>query len=306
MLSKKKLNNSCLKIFHFLSLLYEDRAYYDDVIEIFKDEINSQTSNNIQVTLNKYVNTLKVFGFKIVKEKQKFKLLNSFFSLNFNPEDLKSISLLISSVKNFPDKEAISEIESFTKMLKLRMSNEDKNKLDILNKISTYDFSFYYAGTIEQIETCEIFCKYNALLDLIYHKGDEDIHCKCIAKEIIYDSKNAYLKVHDSVKRQTLEIPIINIIKITELPTMPNRVELDTTVVFKLKDRLAKSYKLKEGERSQGYDENGHLTIVNKGEPFDKLLSRLMRYFDSCEIVSPKFLREDMKKLINDTINNYK
>ena len=306
MTGQKKLNNGCLKVFHFLTLLYEDRAYYDDVVEIFKDEINpQQTSNNIQVTLNKYINTLKIFGFKVEKVKNQFKLLNSLFSMNYTLEDLKSINLIMTTVKDFPDDTANSEMNDFIKTLQLRMKSEDRNTLNMLNSTASYNFSFYYAGIRKQVEACEKYCKYNALLDIIYRKSGQDNRCKCIAKEVLYDSKNAYLKVHDSVKRQTLEIPITNILQISELPTMPNRVDLDTTVVFKLKGRLTKSYKLKENEHSEGYDENGDLIIVNKGEPFEKLFARLLRYFDLCEIVSPKFLREDMIKLISDTLENY-
>ena len=65
----KKLNEGCLKIFKFIKLLYEDKAYYKDVTDIFRDEFNSQTNNNIQVCLNKYINALKVFGIKITKHR---------------------------------------------------------------------------------------------------------------------------------------------------------------------------------------------------------------------------------------------
>jgi hypothetical protein len=119
------------------------------------------------------------------------------------------------------------------------------------------------------------------------------------------DSKNVYLRVHDSVKRQTLEIPINSILNISWRPNIVNNVELNTTVVYKLKDRLAKIYRLKENEHSQGYDADGNLVVVNRNEPFEKLLSRLMKYSTSCELISPKYLREDMLKLITDTISNY-
>ena len=81
---------------------------------------------------------------------------------------------------------------------------------------------------------------------------------------------------------------------------------MTTTVVYKLKNRLAQTYKLKETETSEGLNANGELIVINKGEPFDKLLQRLMRYSYNCEIVSPKNLREEMIKLINETLNNYK
>ena len=305
MKNSKKLNDGCLKIFYFLRLLYEDRAYYSDVVEIFKDEINEQSANNIQVTLNKYINTLKVFGIKIKKVNNKYNLMSNLYSVEFTLDDLKSISILASGVKNFPDKELTNEINDFINVIKVRMSNEDKNTLNMLSSSLGYDFSFFYSDIRKQIEDCEKLCKENQFLDLIYLKNDKEIRCTCVAKEVIYDSKNAYLKVHDSTKRQSLEIPINDILHIAMRPNRISNVELNTTVVYKIKGRLSKTYKLKEYEVSQGYDEEGNLIIVNRNEPFEKLLSRLMKYTTSCELLSPKYLRDDMIKLISDTISNY-
>ena len=285
--------------------MYEDRAYYKDVVDIFKDEINEQSANNIQVTLNKYINTLKVFGIKIKKVNNKYNLMSNLYSMEFTLEDLKSISILTAGVKNFPDKDLCEEIESFTNTIKLRMNSADKTTLNMLNNSTVYDFSFFYADIRKQIEECEKLCKESHILDLVYLKNEKEVHCTCVAKEVIYDSKNAYLRVHDSVNRQSLEIPINNIIHITMRPNRINNVELNTTVVYKMKGRLSKTYKLKEHEHSNGYDEEGNLIIVNRNEPFEKLLSRLMKYTTCCELVSPKYLREDMIKLISDSISNY-
>ena len=204
MKNNKKLNNGCLKIFYFLRLLYEDRAYYSDVVDIFKDEINEQSANNIQVTLNKYINTLKVFGIKIKKVNNKYNLMSSLYSVQFTLEDLKSISILASGVKNFPEKELSEEINSFIHSITLRMSNEDKTTLNMLGNSLGYDFSFFYLDIRKQIEDCEKLCKENQLLDLIYLKDDHEVRSTCVAKEVIYDSKNAYLRVHDSVNTNAL------------------------------------------------------------------------------------------------------
>ena len=129
MKNNKKLNEGCLKIFQLLKLLYEDKADYDNVVEIFKDEIEEQTTNNIQVNLNKYINTLKISGIKIKKEKHKYKLLSSLYSMKFSIEDLKSISILVSSLQKFPEVELTEDIKEFVSSLELRMDNEDKNIL---------------------------------------------------------------------------------------------------------------------------------------------------------------------------------
>lgn len=305
MKKNKKLNAGCLKIFQLLSLLYEDKADYNKVIEIFKDDLDETSTNNVQVILNKYMNTLKVFGIKVVKQNNQFKLLSSLYSMNFTIDDLKSISILANSIQDFPDQDLTNEVQHFLKQIELRMSNEDRNALNNIQKSINYDFSFYYSDFKQQIEQCKQLCKDKVMVNILYTKNGEEIHCKCTPKEVLYDAKNVYLKVYNASKRQNIEIPLNSICSIAKLPQLANPIEVTTTVVYKLKNRLAKTYKLKDNEYYHTTDEFGHKTIINKDEPFDKLLKRLMRYSYDCEIISPKPLREEMIRLINETLNQY-
>ena len=302
-INNTKLNDGCIKIFKLLTLLYEDKADYNSVVEIFKDDLSEQSTNNIQVVLNKYINTLKVFGIKIKKYKNKYTLQSSLYSMGYNIDDLKSISILINSTKNFPDTKITQDLNEFINSLTLRMNNEDKNKLNKLNK--NYDFSFYYSNLRDQIEQCEQICKEKFIINVLYQKNNKEVKCKCTPKEILYDTRNVYLRVYDSVSNANIDIPISNILQISKLPQLAKSSLVTTTVVYKLKNRLAKTYKLKENEYSDGYDKNGYLTVINKNEPFDTLLKRLMRYTYNCEIISPKYLRDQMINLINETLDNY-
>lgn len=306
MKNNKKLNEGCLKIFQLLELLYEDKADYDSVISIFKDEFADQSTNNIQVILNKNMNALKVFGIKVIKENNKYKMLSSLYSMPFTLDDLKAISIITNSIKEFPDEEIDKNILSFINNIQFRMGNEDKNTLNNLSQNRNYDFSFYYSNIKDQVEQCRKICKEGFIINVFYISKGQEISCKCTPQEVLYDTKNAYLKVYDTISRQNLEIPITNILSIAKLPQIAKKVEMTTTVVYKLKNRLAQTYKLKETETSEGLNANGELIVINKGEPFDKLLQRLMRYSYNCEIVSPKNLREEMIKLINETLSNYK
>ena len=305
MKNNKKLNEGCLKIFHLLELLYNDKADYDSVVSIFKDEIDETSVNTIQVNLNKYFNTLKIFGIKIKKENNKFKLLSSLYSMNFTIEDLKAISLLTTSVNSFPDIDLTQDVNEFLQSLETRMNNEDKNKLNELKQNTPTDNSFYYTDWREQIKECEQVCKENCKITVIYKKRKKEIRCNCTPKDVVYDSKNAYLKVHDYIKHNLIEIPINSILTIIKSPSVASTIEMNTTVIYKLKNRLAKTYKLKEDETSEGFDEDGNQTIINKSGNIDNLIPRLLRYSYDCEIISPKHLREEMKRIINETISLY-
>ncbi len=291
-----KLNDGCLKIFKLINLLYEDDAEYNKVVDIFKDDVNEQSTNNIQVVLNKYINTLRVFGINIEKENNKFVLKSSLYRMNFTVEDLKSISILGKSAKNFPDKEISKNLMDFINILTFRMNDDDKIKLNSL--VKNYDFSFFYSNLEDKIEQCQKICKDKFIINILFLKNNEELKCKCTAKDIIYDPETVYLRVYDIIKRENIDIPISNILSIVIQPQLANSTELTTTVVYKLKNRLAKTYKVKENECC--------LVVINKNEPFDKLLKRLMRYSYNCEIVSPKTLRNEMIKRIEDTLKNYK
>ena len=299
------MNDGCIKIFKLIKLLYEDKADYQSVIDIFIDDFNEdQTTNNIQVVLNKYLNTLKVFGLNVVKENNKFILKNGLYSIPFSNDDLISIGILTKLSENFPDKDISQNIQKLLQELNFRMDESHKNKLKNISK--NYNFSFFYSNLEEKIDYCKQICKENFVVVIIYLKNNEEVKCKCTPKEIIYEPEGAFLKVYDAISPENINIPITNILTISKQPQIANSTELTTTVVYKLKNRLAKTYKIKENEYSDGYDKDGNLTIINKNEPFDILLKRLMRYSFNCEIISPKHLRIKMLEQINKTLEQYK
>ena len=89
------------------------------------------------------------------------------------------------------------------------------------------------------------------------------------------------------------------------MPVASSSASIPTTVVYKIKNRLAKNYKLRDWERLDKIDADGSQIIINKNEDLDLLLARIMRYGTECEICSPKFLREEMVEKINATLANY-
>ena len=282
----------------------DDKDYtpYISYDERYKTE-PKVTHNDVTKLTNEQLE--EIFGIKIKKENNKFKLLSSLYSMKFSLDDLRAISLLTSSIHNFPDLDLTQDVSNFIQSLEARMNNDDKNKLDALNQNLTTDNSFYYSDFREQIKQCEEICIENHEITVTYKKRKKEITRKCAPKEIIYDSKNAYLKVYDAVMHQHYEIPITNILSITKSPRLASSIEMKTTVVYKLKNRLAKTYKLKDDEQSEGFDKDGNQIIVNKGGVMDTLIPRLLRYSYNCEVISPKYLREEMKRIINETISQY-
>jgi predicted DNA-binding transcriptional regulator YafY len=248
--NNKKLNDGCLKIFQFLKLLYENNADYDSVVNIFQEDIKETNTNTIQVILNKYINTLKIFGIKIKKENNKYQLLSSLYSMNFTIDDLKAISILTSSLNNFPDIDLTQDVNNFIQSLETRMNNDDKNKLNDLNKNIPIDNSFYYTNLKEQIKQCEQLCKDNHTLTILYKKRKKELSCKGTPKEVIYDSKDAYLKIYDSNTHHNLEIPISNILSIAIVVLM-SIIAILAIIYFKMSSDEKNASKSKSKDSSE-------------------------------------------------------
>ncbi len=300
--SKDKINNSCINILKFLILLYENKADYDSVMGIFSDNGEKPDKNVVQVVLNKYINALRVFGIKINKVKNKFYLESSLYSIPFSDDDLKSMSILINASKDFPDKEISENINNFISGLLFRMNNSDRIKLN--NLTGKYDFSFFYSDIKKQIEECKKYCKEKPVINILYLNKGKEVNRRCNARELIYETKHTYFSVYDILKHEVVEIPLSKILSIVPQPQV-GKSETTMTVIFQLKDRLAKNYKLKENEYIESVKPDGSITVVNRSEPIDKLFSRLMRYDKSCKILTPKYLRRDMFNLIERTLDNY-
>lgn len=301
---KQKINNGCINIFRFLQLLYDDEAYYDDVVSIYKDDINEKSENNLQVVLNKVINAMKIFGIKVEKVKNKYELKNSLYTANYDVDDLKSISILIKAVENYPNKTIKKQADKILKLFTLRMSSDCLMKL---NQLSTnYNFNFFYKPFKQQIEDCQELCKTELLFNIKYLYKGKEVQRQGIAKDVTFTAKTAYLQMYDTDNNLNFEIPIPNILDIKQQNSKNRKMIAPLHTTFYLKGRLAKTYKLKENEQLQEKEcTEDKISILSKTEPLDVLLPRLMRYQDNCVVKGPQYVREEMLKMINDTLEQY-
>ncbi len=301
-----KYNDSCIKMFEFLKLLTQGPVDFKDVIEIFSDEKTAGKSNP-HVTLNKYLNTLKVFGLKVKKKKNKYYLLNFPYKIDLDTNDIKSLSLIKQSSELLPKGKTKKNIDSIIKSIEIRLSDISQAIEKTMSTTESIDYSFIHDEIKEQIKRCENYCQEHQKLEITYTtiKGEQK-NIKCSPIEIKYEKRKVCLAVNIQSEGRIIDIPLEQIVKIKQLPNSVPQQITSTTIVFKLKNRLAKNYKLREWERSEGLDSDGNLIVINKNEDQDLLLARLMRYGEECIIESPKFFKEKMLELINQTLENYK
>ena len=301
-----KYNEACIKVFDMLKLLSNGTARYRDIIELFTSSEKSENAA-ANVILNKYLNTLKIFGINIYKSKNVYYLQNSFFSINLDENDAK-IFCLLNSAKDYLTSPKQQEIfDKFLKSIEMRLTKTSKEMVDTENlelaKINSTEYLNKYRDIISK---CEVCCYENQKLELSFRQDNKDYKVICSPRELTFKNGKAYLSVFNHLSRQIFDIAVDTITSMRQMPVISKGNEVSVTVVYKIGNDLAKSYCLKEWETCDGTpDKNGWLTIVNHNEDFDVLLKRLLRYGNNCVVVSPKTFRESMITAIDDTLKNY-
>lgn len=299
----EKYNDSCIKIFEFLKLLYNDEATYEKVTKLLA--VNYDEKMTTAVLLNKYLNTLKVFGIKIKKQNHKFHLLNSPFKIPFDKIDLQSIMLFKNSLNLLSDGKTKNNLEEFLFNLFIRFDENAKTYIENLDTNSYKDLSFFYTKFEAQIDLCKKYIKERQKVEITYQENNKpEVTITGIPVKLKYHRKKICYVIHSQKDGFNTEIPINKIINMKQSCQTVSH-GLSTTVVYRLKGSLAKSYKLKEYEYLERKEDNGNIIIVNKGEDCDILISRLIRYNECCEIISPKFLKEKLIKTLDRMLSNY-
>ncbi len=286
-------------------MLYQGDVEFKKVINHFSDgEYNGKS--NTHVTLNKYLNAMKIFGIKVKKVNHKYRMFSSLYKIKFDLDDLKSIKLLKESTDILPEGKNKKNFEDFIHSLEIRFDEAAQSIAQVENSTQNLDLEFSQSEITDQLKYCAKLCQDKQKLEIIFtdEKGQE-INLLCSPVEQIYEKRKLCLKVLGNNGTRVYDIPTESIKSIKQLPISSSSQAIPTTVVYKIKSRLAKNYKMRDWERLEKIEYDGSKIIINKNEDLNLLIERLMRYGAQCTIISPKFLKEEMIDRINKTLENY-
>lgn len=300
----KKVGDASIRVLETLKLLSQDSLSIKEIINYFeKTDPNNKIYTN-EVIL-KYINTLKVCGFVFVREKDKYNLLNPPVRFDLPEEDIKAISIIESLAENFPEEKVKKEVKMFLRDLKRRLNDRTQNVLLNIPKNDFIKINLNYNKYKEKIKKYEKYCLDEQKLKIIYFdEAKNKISLMCQPDELKYKDDKVFFSVYNPVKAQIEDINLDNIIEVEQLPLKANSQKIPSSVTFKLKNRLANAYNLHEGERLQDKSDD-FIIVVNQFEDRHLLLKRLMRYGENCEVIYPKTCKEEMIKLIKDTLSLY-
>ena len=277
----QKINQSSMQVIKTLKALLQNNYSMKDLVDVLNAQEKEPIFNNSVVS--KYINTCRVCGMEIPKINNVYYVVKMPFGINFTQEEYDLLKKLqeaatLLSVKNY------KIFENFIEKLG-RFSNK---------KLVRIEKTFYQTS----FELFERAISKKQKIKLIYKNGDEII---CIPIKIVEDGKKTFLNIFYKMQERMIDIERVSAIEMT------NDIFVSTfneqSVIFSLKSPLAERYELRENEVLRKKESNS-ITISNKGENPEILLSRLLRYDDKCEILT-QVHRDMMKQIINDTLKNY-
>lgn len=302
----KALNSSPLTTFEMLKYLEEKTE------NVFHKEI-----------VAKYIATLRLVGFEIARERDKYILKSSLEKIDFTKEDLsvmrflekyvdempfvdlkKNICLALQIVEKTFSKEFI-EISKSANILPISIKkyskntnnecNFDENKNVIPNKFNI---------EIEKTKLFEKYCIDGLKLEFVYKINNDEKVFRVAPINVICKKGKIILIAYDFGENEYKEFLLELVDKVKQMP-QKGSCFYPSTVTFRLTGRLAKSYILKKGERVLE-STSEYLVISNTNEDKEMLYRRLARYYDKCEILYPVQARSEMLEFLNEIEEVYK
>ena len=284
-MNSKKINIAAYKVFQTLLFLYDQNLSMEELVEKL-DSVSEDKHNNF--VISKYINTCKSCAIDIQKMGGKYALVNFPFGDKFSPDETKLLC----------DLAAIADL----------LEIEDKE--EVLNTLFRKFHLPYYKSSnglksSENYRYVRIFekaCVSNAEVKITFSDSSTK---KYFPIDITVKDKKIFLKVKSNDKEE-----LINPADVIEIEPLDKKVRrtrvIPETVDFVLKGKLAKRYQPRENEVITLFKRNGDIVVSSKYEEKSELLHRLMRYDSLCKIIRPKSYVDEFKKMINDTLDNYK
>ena len=279
-----KKNISSLQVLKTLQVLLEGDYNMAELVEKLNSREKKPVFNSSVVS--KYINTCRFCGIEVLKIQNRYFVASIPFGMELSVKEV----FLLETLKNFAKANYscrinklvagfVNRISSFSNRRILRVSPDTKS-IVLKN----------FEQAIQEERCVCLLYKSGEMLEGIptginEHRGKTYFSIKSYGKErLICEDRISGLELLDKFYK----------------PVYGEKV-----VVYKLKGGLAKRYQIRENEEIIGEKDGEFRTILNKGEKKDELLSRLLRYDNLCEIISPAEYRAEIQSIVNRALANY-
>lgn len=280
-----KINTSSMQVLKTLQLLLDDNYTMKELVDRLNSNEKTQIFNNNVVS--KYINTCRFLGIEILKISNKYIVSNLPFGFSLTNKDievLEKINLMAKQSLSINNNRIFDKfLSDLSKYSNKNISRVEVKNLDIIKQI--------FEKAVNEKRKVALILKSRFSIE-------------CIPIGIIKNKdKYSFQIIHE------LEEKTISIEKVSGVQILDKRFQDDDykkmVVVFKLKNKLAKRYETRENETIIINNLPEFIVVENIGEPEEVLIKRLMRYDVDCEIISPRYYRNNIKNLLDNILENY-
>ena len=275
-----------MRVLQLLQLLFKQSYTMQELMTAMSELTGERCTNFL---ISKYINTCRFCGIDIQKVDGKYTLLKLPFGIEFTENELMLLQDIDTFCANMRASKTVKNLKSLSTKLNQR-TNRYYNKIQL-------------PENDKKIECIEFALENGWKIDLFFKENNNEIKAIVEPLELTYDNLSLVLHINYNDERKKILFSDIIDVKTSILKASSN--PYPTTVVFKLKNILAKRYTLKAGEKVVLTESDGSISVSNKAEDRASLLNRLMKYGDLCEVISPRTCKKEMKNLINKTLKNY-
>ena len=279
-----KKNLSSMQVLKTLQVLLEGNFTMQELIKKLNQKEETPVFNNS--VISKYINTCRFCGIDIPKIHNKYFVASMPYGMELTGSDI----VLLENLQNIVQQEMTSKAGKLF-----------NNFIEKLNKYSNKKIARVEKGSYKI--TAELF--ENAVADKrkinLMMKNKQVL--ECIPCRIVENKGKTFFDVFHDDKERIINSERVSGIEVLTQKHIQNFK--DMSVIFELKGELACRYTLRENEQLVAKSESGTITVSNRGENKDILLSRLLRYDDKCEILNPIEYREEMKHILSTALDNY-
>lgn len=312
---KLKISSTAYRVLLLLLHLNKGQCNVDYLNSIFSSDeyISRYFSKDV---ILKYISTLRTAGYNISKpchsNNYSYELNKSPVLMSLTEEQLKILASIDCYAESLHQNKLIDNYSSFLNKMKKFLPDKDGSVLvrELKKQRESLDDNFFrHARHAKLIKKIENFCAENRRVSVKYKPSCDEEEQKIVLelKNIKYDPKEVYVSGYNPITGQIHSVKLGQIVDIKQLPAKTQYNHVLSPVVFKLKGQLAKIYRPYEHEKIEQQGENtATLTVTAYVDDYESLIRRLLKYGENCEILYPRYARDAMIKIINQSIKNYK
>ena len=304
-MKKGKTIETAQRALEILKELMHKELRVDDILDI----LAANTEYGIVYTkeaIYKYLNTFKIAGIKISKNKGIYSVSNSFFKFDLSDED--------KYILNFLENHIYSTQQEIYKKEFNRIKNLiEKNNVEVFSNIVSLDceniinINKKYKLLSPIIKQLEKACYKRKKLIIEYRTEDgEIVKHNIVPNKIMFEKGFLVLYAYNQEYYEYYKYLIENILSVEILPQLGSSQFYIKNFVYRISGDLAKNYRLKKGEIVKEQGEDFIIISNNNNKSQKELLARLFKYGDMCKILYPNEIRDAVKNKIINTLALYK